>query len=104
MDGPTFVIDNGACRCRVGLAGDAQPRATFQNALAKPKADTRLLVGCEIDEARCINQLNLRRPFDRGYVINWSMQGQIWSRMLDHFMPEVRASAPYAPLQAPTVR
>jgi actin-related protein 6 len=89
MEGTTFVIDNGACRCRIGVAGDAMPRATFQNAVAKPKSDARLVVGIEIDEARSINQLNFRRPFDRGYVINWSLQGNIWSRMLDQLMPQV---------------
>jgi hypothetical protein len=89
MTDSVFVIDNGACRCRVGLAGDAQPRAVFQNAVAKGKGDSRLMLGSEIDETRYVNQLNIRRPFDRGYLINWGLESGIWSRMLDLSIPEV---------------
>jgi actin-related protein 6 len=82
---PIIVIDNGSCKCRVGLAGEAAPRG-----VAKARGDSRLLLGGDIDEARTINRLNLRRPFDRGFIVNWNLEQGIWSRMLDHYLPDVR--------------
>ena len=86
---PTVVIDNGSCYCRVGVGGEDAPRGVFQNAIAKFKGDTRVLVGREIDESRVINRMLLKRPFDRGYIVNWNLQHSIWSRMLDRYIPEV---------------
>ena len=84
-----LVIDNGACRCRAGVAGEEKPRIAFQNAVAKAKGDSRLMLGSEIDETRSINQLNIKRPFDRGYLINWNLESGIWTRMLEQAIPDV---------------
>ena len=89
MSVPIYVIDNGASRCRVGLAGEAQPRYAFQNGVGKGKNETRFLFGSEIDETKSINNLNIKRPFDRGYLINWKLETSIWARMLDQYIPEV---------------
>lgn len=88
---PVVVIDNGSCCCRVGIGGDDAPRGVFQNAIAKFKGDNRVFVGREIDESRVINRMLLRRPFDRGYIVNWGLEQSIWARMLDRFIPEVRS-------------
>ena len=93
MNVPVIVIDNGACRCRVGLAGEPEPRLACQNAVAKPKGDARLLWGAEIDSTKLVNQLNVKRPFDRGYLINWQLEAGIWMRALESALPEVCAAA-----------
>lgn len=90
---PVVVIDNGSCCCRVGIGGEDAPRGVFQNAIAKFKGDSRVFVGREIDESRVINRMLLRRPFDRGYIVNWGLEQSIWARMLDRFIPEVRSLA-----------
>jgi actin-related protein len=67
----------------MGVAGEPQPRAAFQNAVAKTKADGRTLIGSEIDDCTSINQLHIKRPLDRGYLVSTKLQAAIWSRMME---------------------
>ena len=87
---PVVVIDNGSCYCRLGVGGESTPRAVFQNAVAKIKGDNRVLYGYDIDSSSVINRMNMRRPFDKGYIVNWNLESGIWSRMLERFVPDVR--------------
>lgn len=89
-DGPVIVVDNGACKCRMGIAGESKPRTVFENAAAKAKGDSKLLVGSEIDNAQIVTQLNVRRPLDRGYLVNWDLEQGIWSKMMDQTLAEVK--------------
>ncbi|KAF5839191.1 actin family [Dunaliella salina] len=52
----------------------------FPNCVAKPKGERASYVGDMLLECKEISQLNLRRPFDRGYLINWDLEREIWSR------------------------
>ena len=36
----------------------------------------------EIHNIKDISSLNLRRPIDRGYVVNWDLQKEIWQGRL----------------------
>lgn len=89
MSDTVVVVDNGACKCRMGLAGESAPRVVFQNAAAKCKGDNKFAFGSEIDQLRNINQLNVKRAHDRGYLVNWPLEVGIWSRMLEQHMPTV---------------
>lgn len=89
MNGPIVVVDNGASYCRVGLAGESEPRRSFQNAAAKSKSEGKALLGDMLDSSRVITQLSLRRPFDRGYLVNWDLEAEIWTRAFKSFMPQV---------------
>jgi len=55
------------------------------NCVAKPKGDKRSYVCDEIHGVKDISSLNLRRPIDRGYVVNWDLQKDIW----DHVFKKV---------------
>lgn len=74
------VIDNGGGTCKVGFGGEDEPRKVFPNCTAKPKGDRQTLVGDQLLEARDISCLNIRRPFDRGYLVNWDLEREIWAR------------------------
>eukprot|EP00983_Pelagomonas_calceolata_P058021 1145329-Pelagomonas_calceolata.AAC.1 len=52
----------------------------FPNCVAKPKGERASYVGDMLLDCKEISQLNLRRPFDRGYLINWDLEREIWSR------------------------
>lgn len=91
MNGPIVVVDNGASYCRVGLAGESEPRRSFQNAAAKSKSEGKALLGDMLDSSRVVTQLSLRRPFDRGYLVNWDLEAEIWTRAFKSFMPQVRS-------------
>ena len=48
------------------------------NCVAKPKGEKRSYMCDEIHNIKDISSLNLRRPIDRGYVVNWDLQKEIW--------------------------
>ena len=67
-------------------AADDPPRAPrgscVPNCTAKPKSEKRLYVGDEVDELRDISAVSLRRPVDRGFLVNVPLQKDIWDRTL----------------------
>ncbi len=102
-------MDNGANTCKIGFAGQtatpisaASAASTvagswvsasgsggggsitncklIPNCATKPKRERRLFVGDQCDEIIDFSALNYRRPFERGYVVNWELQTMIWDR------------------------
>ena len=55
------------------------------NCVAKPKGEKRSYIADEINQIKDISSVNLRRPIDRGYVVNWDLQREIW----DHVFAKV---------------
>ena len=55
------------------------------NCVAKPKGKKRSYIADEINQIKDISSVNLRRPIDRGYVVNWDLQKDI----LDHLFKKV---------------
>mmetsp|Transcript_22793 Transcript_22793/g.57969 ORF Transcript_22793/g.57969 Transcript_22793/m.57969 type:complete len:468 (-) Transcript_22793:233-1636(-) len=72
------VIDNGGGNCKMGFAGEPAPRKVFPNCTAKPKGERQMYVGDMLLDCKEISQLNLRRPFDRGYLVGWDLEREIW--------------------------
>ena len=111
------VLDNGGCTIKAGLASNpagvrcafaalacALPRnadaplparrcSCVPNCTAKPKSEKRLYVGDEVDELRDISAVSIRRPVDRGFVVNLPLQKDIWERTLRRAL-KVRARFP----------
>lgn len=54
--------------------------SVFPNAVAKVKGERATLVGPEISDAVDMSALTLRRPVDRGYVVDWALQKEIWAK------------------------
>ncbi|KAI8471017.1 MAG: Actin/actin-like protein [Monoraphidium minutum] len=75
-----LVIDNGAGNIKLGWAGEEKPRMVFPNCTAKPKGERQVYVGDALLEAKDIMALNMRRPFDRGYMVQWDLEKEIWAR------------------------
>ena len=55
------------------------PRAV-PNMTAKVKGEKQVLVGEEVLGCRDVSALVPRRPVDRGYVVAWDLQKEIWTR------------------------
>lgn len=51
------------------------------NCSAKPKGEQRLAVADEVAALRDQAALSLRRPVDRGFVVNPHLQRDIWDRL-----------------------
>jgi actin-related protein 6 len=79
---PIVVLDNGAGTLRGGWAGDPAPRRSMPNCIARVRTQNVLLAGDEtVDAIRDKSQLTFQRPHDRGYLINWETQLDVWQRM-----------------------
>ncbi len=78
MSRPVLVIDNGADSIKVGRGDEDKPRV-FPNLYARSKRKHKQnFIGPEIESVRDPSSLVYRRPFDKGYPINWELQQQIW--------------------------
>ncbi|KAL5356184.1 actin family [Aspergillus floccosus] len=84
----TFIIDNGAYTMKAGHAPDAptavdemdslSPCSVIPNALFKTRGN-RVYVGTELNtHVADGNELMFRRPAEKGYIVNWEAQKEIW--------------------------
>jgi actin-related protein 6 len=84
----TFVIDNGAYTIKAGYAPDFPPpedeaRAlssctTIPNALAKTRGN-HVFIGAQLStHVTDWNEVAFRRPVEKGYIVNWEAQKEIW--------------------------
>ncbi|GLC40786.1 hypothetical protein PLESTB_000022800 [Pleodorina starrii] len=77
---PVVAIDNGGGNVKIGMAGQAAPTRVFPNASAKPKGERQTLIADLLADSKEVSQMQLKRPFDRGYLCNLDLQREIWSR------------------------
>mmetsp|Transcript_35953 Transcript_35953/g.80033 ORF Transcript_35953/g.80033 Transcript_35953/m.80033 type:complete len:419 (+) Transcript_35953:120-1376(+) len=79
--GPVVVLDNGGGNIKVGFGGESTPRSVFPNCSAKPKGERQIFIGDMMLECKEISQLTIKRPMDRGYLVNWDLEREIWGRV-----------------------
>ena len=61
-------------------------RSCVPNLGAKPKGDKRLHLGDEVEALRDHAALSVRRPVDRGFVVNTPLQRDIWDRIFSRVL------------------
>ncbi|CAD8118550.1 unnamed protein product [Paramecium sonneborni] len=78
------VIDNGSHECKVGIAGDCEPKCPFPAVVGKPKHQG-IIIGIEnklayvgYDALRMRGVLELKYPMSNGIVQNWDDMERIW--------------------------
>ncbi|PYH72561.1 actin family protein, partial [Aspergillus vadensis CBS 113365] len=84
----TFVIDNGAYTLKAGYAPDSAPPEDQSKALAActeiPNAivktrGNKIYVGSQLNtHVTDWNEMMFRRPVEKGYIVNWEAQKEIW--------------------------
>lgn len=79
-----LVLDNGAFACRVGWAGEADPRFVFRNVLNKPRhrssGEVVSIVGNydpELVKVFDFTRSSLRTPFDANVVYHFDIMETI---------------------------
>eukprot|EP00775_Hariotina_reticulata_P008319 gene8319-8504_t len=72
------VLDNGAGSIKLGFEGEQNPRLVFPNCTAKAKGERQLYVGDGLLEVRELGGLVVRRPHDRGFLVNADLERDIW--------------------------
>lgn len=88
----TFIIDNGAYTIKAGFAPSKLPShqqnaedslsacVTIPNALAKTR-DNRVFVGTQLStHISDWNEVVFRRPVEKGYIVNWEAEKEIWEQ------------------------
>jgi len=77
----SIVIDNGAGELKFGHAGATVPRGRIPNCIAKVDKENQILVADEVDTVYNGATLRYQRPFDRGFLLNWQHEIEIWQRV-----------------------
>jgi actin len=90
---PVVVIDCGSGTTKAGFAGDDAPRAVFSTVVGRPRHKDRVETDCYVgtDAWSRRSELELKRPVERGMVINWDDMEKVWHHTLYnelHVAPE----------------
>ncbi|KAK3098322.1 hypothetical protein FSP39_018389 [Pinctada imbricata] len=77
----TIILDNGAHTAKVGYSNDKEPRI-IPNCVTKAKnVRTRIFIGDQIEECKDLSGLYYLLPFQKGYLVNWEIERQVWDYM-----------------------
>ncbi|KAI0425733.1 actin-domain-containing protein [Xylaria sp. FL1042] len=83
----TLVLDNGAYTIKAGFTTDSRPRV-IPNCIARNR-DGKTYVGSELAQCADFSEAVFRRPVEKGFVVNWEAQKDIWEReFLDDAAPQ----------------
>ncbi|PAV85131.1 hypothetical protein WR25_04545 isoform A [Diploscapter pachys] len=83
-----LVLDNGGYSLKVGPTTSKSP-SIVPNAIFKSKSDRkRVYVGSELKECSDRCGLFFVLPFERGYLVNWDVEQQIWQRAFKNCNPK----------------
>jgi actin-related protein 6 len=86
----TLVLDNGAYTIKAGFVTDHvvdEPRI-IPNCIARDR-DSKTYVASEIAQCTDFSETVFRRPVEKGFIVNWEAQKEIWEReFLDEKAPQ----------------
>lgn len=83
---PMVVLDNGGGYYKAGFAGNKKPSVVVPNCIGRPQSTKKWVIADQLQNYDDIAAINLRRPFDRGYLINPDLQKEIWDRIFKHLL------------------
>lgn len=73
-----FVLDNGGYAAKAGYITDSTPKI-IPNYITKVKSERRrVFVGNQLDECKDYSGLFYLYAFERGFLLNWDVQKQVW--------------------------
>ena len=84
MSTRTLIFDNGGYTIKAGFAS---PNPHYEdchlipNCIARSR-DRRSLVATQIESCRDFGGMAFRRPVEKGYLVNWEAEKEIWDRTL----------------------
>lgn len=79
---PVFIMDNGAATIKAGFATDDKPHIV-PNCKMKVKSERqRQYIGDQIDNCKDCSGLYYILPHQRGFIINWDVEREIWEYVL----------------------
>lgn len=84
----TLVFDNGAHTIKAGFSLPSQtPNPendchAIANCIARSQRDRITYVAADLDTCGDFGELQIRRPVERGFIVNWEGEKAIWERTL----------------------
>lgn len=63
-----------------------RPRRIIPNCVARVKGERAAFVADALLAQSDVSGLSVRRPVDRGQVVNWDLEREIWQRILSHVL------------------
>ncbi|CAN0918261.1 Actin-related protein 6, partial [Linum grandiflorum] len=88
------VLDNGGGLIKAGHAGDSDPTTVIPNCLYRPLSSKKFIHPSPLNPSSAttedLTSAAVRRPIDRGYLINPELEREIWS----HLFSLLRISPP----------
>uniref|UniRef100_A0A5B7BSF2 Actin-related protein 6 n=1 Tax=Davidia involucrata TaxID=16924 RepID=A0A5B7BSF2_DAVIN len=76
------VLDNGGGQIKAGIGGEREPAAVVPNCLGRPLSSKKWLIADQLHSpTEDLTSAAVRRPFDRGYLINPDLQREVWSHL-----------------------
>ena len=80
----TLVLDNGGSTLKAGLvSADHQldEPFIFPNCIARDRY-RKIYVAGNIEKCRDFSEIQFRRPVEKGFIVNWEAQTEIWDQHL----------------------
>ena len=77
----TLVVDNGASTLKYGIIHDGvvNERRIVPNLIARDRS-RKIYVASELSKCQDLGEVSFRRPVEKGYIVNWEAQKEIWDR------------------------
>lgn len=93
----TFILDNGAYNMKAGYAPDLSSSqdvlsgcTSIPNAIVKTR-DNRIVIGAQLaTHVTDWNEVAFRRPVEKGYIVNWEAEREIWEQSFFEEKPTAR--------------
>ena len=76
----TLVVDNGAYTMKAGFAygkPDVENCQLIPNCIARDRGK-RIWIGSQLERCSDFGELALRRPIEKGFLVNWEAEKAIW--------------------------
>lgn len=77
----TLVLDNGADTIKAGFAtaeSTDEPRV-IPNCIARDR-HRKTYVASELEKCKDFGEIAIRRPVEKGFIVNWEAEKEIWDR------------------------
>lgn len=78
----TLVIDNGAFTIKAGFVHskpDFSDCHVIPNCVARDR-EKHVWIGPELEKCKDFGELSIRRPVEKGYIVNWESERAIWNQ------------------------
>lgn len=76
----TLIVDNGSYTLKAGFSSPATDSPTpsiIPNCLARDR-EKNVYIGSQLSSCRDFGDVVFRRPMEKGYMVNWEAQKEIW--------------------------